>query len=208
MTTLFLNILDPKRQKLLTSLKFLKEHGFYLAGGTALALQIGHRRSYDFDFYTRQQFDSAELLRLVALKIPQTKLDQGSEGSFRFVYQDVPITGFYYPYDLLMPVVDFDSYSLASLEDIAAMKVLAVTQRGMQRDFIDLYHLANMFSLNQILDLAQRKYPVFDRYTALKALVYFDDAQNESGKARVALLKPLGWGRVKSYFIERVRQIK
>lgn len=203
----FLNILDAKRQKLWASLKFLKDQGFYMAGGTALALQIGHRRSYDFDFYTRQPFDSEEILRLVALKVPQTRLAQGSEGSFRFVRQDIPITGFYYPYELLRPPIDLEFSRLASLEDIAAMKVLAISQRGLQRDFIDLYYLANMFGLDKILDFAQKKYPAFDRYNALKALVYFDDAQTESGRARVAVLKPLSWPKVKAYFIGQVRRL-
>ena len=58
---MFSEVLDKKRKELLLQLGFLKKYGFYMAGGTALALQIGHRTSLDFDFYTKRKFDSRKL---------------------------------------------------------------------------------------------------------------------------------------------------
>jgi hypothetical protein len=119
--------------------------GFYLAGGTALALQIGHRRSQDFDWFRGDPID--------------------------------------------------DPLRLAALEDIAAMKLAAVAQRGSKKDFVDVFALGRHFGLGEMLAFYRKKYRVEDVGHVLVALAYFDDADRERTPL---LLQRQSWPAIKT----------
>ena len=192
------DILDKKRRQILPTLAVLKSDGFYLAGGTALALQLGHRTSFDFDFYRAVDFEP----RIVTERFSRGFVAAvATRGTVTGDLRNIHLSFFRYAYPLICPLIDADSLSLASLEDLAAMKLLAIAQRGKKRDFIDLYLLCQRFPLRKILDWTKEKFPTFDAYTGLRGLVYFQDAENERPRQGFRLLMPLKWDSVKSYFI-------
>lgn len=205
---LYWEILDKKALTLLTKLKFLKDAGFYLAGGTALALQIGHRKSADFDFYNPSKFDSAKIYNTFQTQKPKNLLLYTfSEDTLILEINHIGISLFTYNYPILKPFVMSEYLSLASLEDIAAMKLIAIIQRGIKRDFVDLYYLAQELKLENIMYLTKRKYAGFNRYLAYQALVYFKDAEEKQTR-ETKMLKSIDWETIKEYFVAEVANLK
>lgn len=202
------DIFDKKRLALLPKLKFLKSEGFYLAGGTALALQIKHRISVDFDFYNQSKFDSAKIYQMFqAQKSTKLLLNTILKDTLILEINNIGISLFTYNYLLLKPPFVSNYLNIASLEDIAAMKLIAIIQRGVKRDFIDLYFLSNILGLEKIADLTKKKYPGFNRYLACQALVYFQDAEKKQAR-EMEMFKPPEWKKVKKYFTSEVANLK
>ena len=198
-------VLDRKRVALLPTLKLLTQRGFYLAGGTGLALQLAHRRSMDFDFYRREDFDPQRLHQALAARVRDVALVRTGDGTLIVRLNGVECSGFRYAYPLLKPLVTNDYLAVASLEDIAAMKLAAVIQRGTRRDYVDLFVLIERFSLKKLLGLARKKYKGFNEYVALQALTYFEDADRDPEPARLRLTTPLNWEDVKRRIERHVR---
>lgn len=172
----------------------------YLAGGTALALQIGHRPSIDFDWFGSQIGDPEILFRrLRSAGLDFTIL----ANSFETVYVEidtVQVSFIGYQYPLLAPPYHWDEYDIdmASLDDIACMKLSAVTNRGSRKDFIDLHYLITNFrSLESYLDLFQKKYKQQDIGHVIRSLVFFDDAEQEP---EIELFYKVVWQKLKHDF--------
>ena len=125
--------------KILTLKKNLL-NDFYLAGGTALALELEHRVSYDLDFFSKKSFN-AELLAAKLGAAKGFKLEKIDEGTILGYLNGVKAEFFYYPYTLLSSLKKVLGVSTASIKDIGCMKITAICQRGMKRDFIDLYFI-------------------------------------------------------------------
>lgn len=200
------NVLDKNRQDLLPHLAFLKDSGFYLAGGTALALQIGHRTSVDFDFYNPESFNPINIID--SLKQHNPTVIQEAEDTLALRANDVELSFFKYSYKLLEPLIEQEYLYLASLEDIAAMKIIALVQRGLYRDFIDLYFLLKMFELGKILEFAKEKYSPFNKYLAIQALTYFEDADEDSKSFRANFFREINWKDVKKFFAQQAKTFK
>lgn len=158
MENLFLSVLDKKREDLLNKLGFLKDSGFYLAGGTSLALQIGHRTSLDFDFYTKKEFEPPRLREEFDKRFKKVREIHVAEGTLILDIEGIELSFFKYLYKLVKPCLKLEDVNLASLEDIAAMKILAISQRGKRRDFIDIYFLIQKFGLKKIMELTKKKW--------------------------------------------------
>lgn len=179
----------------------------YLAGGTALALQIGHRISVDLDFFTQEQFDERELSKKLS-----THKEFVQAGTAQWTVWgkigDTKFSIFYYKYPLLEPTVPFEGLQLASLADIAAMKIHAIEERGTRRDFVDAYFLSKHYSLSQMLDFYQRKYAVLEDhlYSILRSLDYFEDAEQEEHRMP-QMLTEVNWEEVKEYFRQETPKI-
>jgi predicted nucleotidyltransferase component of viral defense system len=182
-------ILDRKRINFLQKLGFLEKYGFYLAGGTALAIQIRHRTSLDFDFYTEKKFDVRELREEFGSRFKKIQEIYIAEDTLVLAVNDINISFFKYPYSLIRPAKRLEGISVASIEDISAMKIIAISQRGKRRDFIDIYFLMKNFGLKKILEFTREKYPMFNIYVGLQGLVYFKDADEDLEKNRFRLLK-------------------
>ncbi len=151
-----------------------------MAGGTGIALQIKHRTSIDFDFYIPKEFDAAKIYRQFQEQKPKKiLLDTMAKDTLLLELNDIGISLFTYPYPLLKILTESDYFNLASLEDIAAMKMIAIIQRGIRRDFVDLYFLIEKVGLEKIFRFAKKKYPGFNEYLALQALACFGDAEVE-----------------------------
>lgn len=178
--------------------------GFYLAGGTAAALQLGHRQSIDLDFFSPTSFEPAELVQLLS-GLGELKVVDSSPGTLHVHLNSVRVSFFRYPYPLVDRVVSFRGVDMAGLRDISLMKILAVADRGSRKDFIDLYVISTRaWPLGEALTALPRKFG--DRYSLahiLRSLQYFDDAEREP-EAR--LLDPsVSWPQVKHFFREQVR---
>jgi predicted nucleotidyltransferase component of viral defense system len=115
---------------------------------------------------------------------------------------------FKYPYRPIKQLIPIEDIYIVSKEDIAAMKILAISQRGTRRDFIDIFFLMKEFGLKSILEFTKEKYPMFNIYIGLQGLVYFEDAEGDPQKQRFRLLCNVNWKHVKSYLIEEVNNIK
>ncbi|MCK4244227.1 MAG: nucleotidyl transferase AbiEii/AbiGii toxin family protein [Candidatus Omnitrophica bacterium] len=206
---LFREVLSKRQTEILPHLFFLKEERFYLAGGTALALQIKHRTSIDFDFYTEAEFLPEDIIELFQKETKEITEIQTGRGTLISRIKRVEVSLFHYPYLLLEPFVESKNLNLASLKDIAAMKLIAIIQRGTKRDFFDLYFLIRNFGLEKIIELTQKKYPPFNPYLALQALTYFEDAEKEDlNERKIIFFKPVSWNKVKESFIKEVRVYK
>lgn len=206
--TLHWDIFDKKRLALLPKLVFLKSAGFYLAGGTALALQIRHRKSLDFDFYNPQIFDSEKILSTFQKNSKDVILIQKAENTLIAKMEGIEISLFTYPYKLLKKLIETQYLNLASIEDIAAMKLIAIIQRGIRRDFTDLYFLIKLLGLKKIFQLTEEKYPPFNKYLGLQALTYFGDAEKESLKRKVVLFQPATWNEIKKFITAQAIEFK
>lgn len=201
---MFLEILDRKRQKLLPQLAFSKKHGFYMAGGTALALQMGHQTSLDFAFYTPKKFDNKALLREIEKRFKTAVLIETAEQTLIVKINEIEVSFFHYPYPLAFPLLNIEGVNLASKEDIAAMKIIAISDRGTKRDFIDIYFLLKEFPLEKIFEFIKKKYPNFNIYVGLRGLLYFADAEKKQ-KRRLQLIRHVSWPGVKKFLIKEVK---
>ena len=163
--TYHLEILSQTRLDFFKQLGFTKSQGLYLAGGTALALQIGHRQSIDFDFFTSKHFKKGILNKIFNEQLTnwQFNLLRDIDDTFEAdITPDIHFSCFYYKYSLLKKPRLISGVLIASLEDIAAMKLVAISQRGTRRDFIDMYYLLQKFTLAEVLRFTHEKYPEFD----------------------------------------------
>ncbi len=179
--SLHLDILDASRQAVLPLLRPLKER-FYLAGGTALALQIGHRDSVDFDFFTSDQFDPEQLNQeLKNLLVNHDLLITQAEPSTLSLTVDgsIHLSFLSYSYALMEPTIDTTDMRLASVTDIGCMKLSAIISRSTLKDYVDLYMILHDMTLTELLAAVARKFPNLDANVVLKALVYFDDIRDD-----------------------------
>lgn len=177
----------------------------YLAGGTACALYFGHRYSFDLDFFTNQEF-ATEIVVKQLEKLEGFKLQRTVKWTILGSFPGVKFSYFYYPYPLVGKTLQFENINIASVEDIAAMKIAAVCDRGTKRDFMDLYFIVKKkFSLSIILDLYDKKYKKLSNnlYTILKSLHYFVDADQQS----VQMIEKISWEEVKEFFRREVKKL-
>ena len=178
---MFYDILDKKRIEILPILKNFKDE-FYLAGGTSLALQIGHRDSIDFDFFKEGDFDTTELFKKIQslfVKYKIIKIQEEKNTLTILVDKNIKISFFSYKYKILKPLLNEDNFSLASVEDIACMKLSAILSRATNKDYIDLYYIFKDYDFEEILNLAKKKFDDIDINLILKSLVYFEDVEFE-----------------------------
>lgn len=201
-------ILNKNQSGIIKKLEFLKDFGLYLAGGTALALQLGHRTSVDFDFYTQSNFDAEKVVPYFTKYFNNFKVRRIMNDTLLSTVGETDLTFFYYPYKLIGPFVKFESINLASIKDIVAMKIAAIVQRGKRRDFIDVYYLLQKYSLEEILNLTVEKYPGYQIMMALKSLIYFDDAEKEDylGRKIEIFDKDFSWEKTKKKIFEEVKK--
>jgi predicted nucleotidyltransferase component of viral defense system len=168
-------VLNSNQIGVISKLGFLKDKSIYLGGGTALAIQIGHRTSVDLDFFSEQEPQMQLAVSGLQKSIGNIVIKRAEKHTLFAEAGDTDISLFYYPYKLLNPLIEVDSLYLASVEDIIAMKMAAIIQRGTRRDFIDIFYLMGMYNVGQILEFTKRKFSGYQDVMALKALVYFDE---------------------------------
>lgn len=192
---LHLQTLDAGTQSLLQRLmKDPNLQQMRLVGGTALALQIGHRKSIDLDLFGRLPIDQRELSLIMSAFGNVTPI-QNSEHIHVYLIDGVKVDIVNYSYPWLQPFINEDDWRLANLQDIAAMKLSAITGRGSKKDFIDIYFLLQHFRLQDMLDFYQQKYRDGATFLVLKSLGYFEDAEKD---AMPDMIMEADWTAVKS----------
>lgn len=173
---------------------------FILVGGTSLALQIGHRNSVDIDLFGQQEIDRI-FFEARLKKYGITEISQSTKNILISSINNIKVDFVNYNYPLLKPYKTIDNVRLASLEDIAAMKLNAIMGRGSKKDFIDLYFLLQKFSMKEILDFYTDKYTDGSKFLVLKSLVYFTDAD---GQPQPKMYLDFNWEICKQKIIEEV----
>jgi len=174
-----------------------------LVGGTALALQIGHRNSIDIDLFGKLSIDEIALNETLSNigKLIQLKK---SENINIYSLNNIKLDIVNYPYQWIGQPIKTDTLLLAGLKDIAAMKLAAITSRGTKKDFIDVFFLLNRFSLPEMLDFYEKKYHDGSVFLVLKSLTYFEDAdQDEAPKMYVEY----DWEKTKSKIINEISKL-
>lgn len=201
--------LSPQAQKLLCSLKDIAhKHNFVLAGGTALALQIGHRISVDLDFFSEKSFSTDALYRELQKTGLKPIVQQETEGTLTAMVSGVKVSMFHYPYPFLDKKLHWKDIDIAGIIDIASMKVMAITQRGAKRDFVDLYFILQDNPFRKIAENMVQRYGA-DRINPVnigKAIVYFSDADIDPEPRFCGKEKP-DWNSIKKFFVKNVRQM-
>jgi len=178
----------------------------YMAGGSALALHLCHRLSYDLDFFTQEEFNEQELLMEIEKKI-NFHLIKVERRTILIEFKDVRFSIFYYSYPVLCPFKKFGDINIADIPDIAAMKIAAISSRGTRRDFIDMYFICQeVITLEEAIRFYDKKYKnLADAKThILKSLVYFKDAELDE---MPRMLKKISWKKIKAYFETEVKKI-
>lgn len=179
--------------------------GLRLVGGTALALQYGHRQSIDLDFFGAPQVEQDEIIEMLSTLGPISILNR-SRKILQVVLQNIKVDVIdysQYPW-ISAPVVE-DGVTLASPQDIAAMKINAVEGRGTRKDFVDIYFLLQHYSLSQMLDFYTQKYPNYSLFRALLSLTYFDDAEQQ---AMPKMLANASWEEIKTTITKEVSKLQ
>ena len=200
-------ILNEDQKRILKELAFLAEREFYLAGGTALSLHLGHRTSTDFDFYSPKAFDATELFKKLQKALPEIKILQSEKGTARAIVTKTEVSFFEYDYQLLEQLVPFEEIELASVQDIAAMKLAAIVQRGTQRDFIDVFYLLKEHSIEELISFALAKFPGYQEMLILRALIYFNDAEDSEDARGIKVLdNDFSWPSVKKAIQDEVKK--
>jgi predicted nucleotidyltransferase component of viral defense system len=166
---------------------------FDLVGGTALALRFGHRLSVDIDLFTEEEFDSVAIARVLQSNLNLTE-SQSSTNTIRGVIDGIKVDLIRHHYPKLAPTECVKGVRLASLKDLAAMKLNAISNRGSKKDFWDLHRLLQERPLDHWIDCATSKYPSDSEWNIRRSLCYFDDAENDPPPRD---LRGMEWERIK-----------
>lgn len=188
--------------RLLEILTALMNHSyfnnFYLVGGTSLALQIGHRESIDIDLFGTGELEELEVSDFLS-SFGKVQILKKSRNILIYTVDGIKVDFVNYKYPWLNPFLNFGSLRLADPQDIAAMKLNAISGRGSKKDFIDLYFLLKKYSLADMIGFYNLKYQDGSVFLVLKSLTYFGDADAEETPR---MLVPLDWDEAK----ERIKQ--
>jgi hypothetical protein len=171
---------------------------FYLAGGSAVALHLGHRVSTDLDFFTLQDGYEAESLAQQLRAIGPLNIHKQSRGTLIGLLKGVRVSFTLYPHPTLAEMAALEGVAVAHLLDIALMMLNAISRGGRKRDFIDLYFICRQgYRLDDLLRRVPEKYGPYSSSDLVRALVYFVDAE---GDETPRMLVPFDWEDVKEFF--------
>lgn len=185
---LYYETIEPQTLELLRKLQEIPSlRKTRLVGGTSLALQIGHRKSVDLDFFGEVDGDNDALVGDLR-NLGNLMVLKDSSHIHIYLLNNIKIDIVDYAYPWLNEAIRIDGIQLAGLTDIAAMKLAAITGRGTKKDFIDLYFLSRRFSLSEMQSFYERKYPDGSMFMVLKSLSYFEDAEQDPSPYMLSLI--------------------
>ena len=199
---LFYSTINSTALQLLKKLQGLEAfQDFSLVGGTSLALQIGHRISIDLDLFSSSPIAIATIPDQIS-HVGKIKIVNQTSSVLNLFIDEIKVDFVSYPYQFLNPILIEDGIKLASVPDIAAMKLAAITGRGSRKDFIDLYFILKTFSLPELFKFYALKYPDGSDFLVYKSLTYFEDAEIEPMPNMITAVK---WNDVKNKIIAEVK---
>ena len=166
---------------------------YNLAGVTALALQIGHRVSFDLDFFGNYSKEISTIIEILNKRF-NVHIVKQSANILILSINDIKIDFVNYSYPLIHNLIHENDVRLLSIKDIAAMKLNAICGRGKKRDFVDLYFLLKSFSLKEMITFYNNKFTVGSEAMVLRSLTYFKDADEEED---IILYTKEKWDKIK-----------
>jgi predicted nucleotidyltransferase component of viral defense system len=206
---MYYKCLSSETRELLKKLvKTVREHKCVLAGGTGLALQLGHRISVDLDFFTGKTFSTEKVFQEMRRLGLNPRVLEESDGSLTVTIDGTKVSMFRYPYPFIEEMKDADGVPVAGVIDIASMKIIAVSQRGAKRDFFDLYFILQDIPFWKISENMVNRFGN-DRINPVhigKSLVFFNDADADPDPRLLCKDQP-SWEKVKKLFIKNVQQM-
>lgn len=208
---MYWNIFDKGRYELLRKIsEIVSINDYYMVGGTALSLQLELRESYDFDFCVKSEFNN-EILLDELKSIGNVEVVQNQKGTCDVLLNGVQVSFFYYPNKVLAEFTkakEMPNLNIASILDIAVMKLVAIGGRGAKKDFFDLYNIIEKcnISINELVKgLKQKCGDNINYVNIIMGLSYFEDAEDE------ILTNTFGdynWENIKKFFIEFQKKVQ
>ena len=174
---------------------------FYLVGGTALALQLGHRISVDIDLFSGETFDVQSITDMLRDRFLIQSLET-DRNTVRGEVDGIKLDIMAHRYPMIEDSLVVDGLRMANLKDIAAMKLNAIANRGSKKDFWDYAELLNRFCRDEMLGFFAEKYADENVWYVEKSLSYFMDADEEPDPLD---LKGRTWSDVKKSVMESNR---
>lgn len=183
-----------------------KFENFNLVGGTALALKIGHRKSIDIDLFTTTGFNAPEISNYLTSTYQATRVQTITNGVFCFV-NGIKVDLLAHQYPLLEEVENIEGIRIVSLKDIGAMKLNAIYGNGSRlKDFVDMYALLEFYSLQELLEASEKKYPDNSFIMTKNALIHFEDIDFSVPIDFIGL--PIKWPEIADRLTEAFRNPK
>lgn len=208
---MYWNIFDKGRYELLRKIsEIVSINDYYMVGGTALSLQLELRESYDFDFCVKSEFNN-EILLDELKSIGNVEVVQNQKGTCDVLLNGVQVSFFYYPNKVLLNFTkakEMPNLNIASILDIAVMKLVAIGGRGAKKDFFDLYNIIEKcnISINELVKgLKQKCGDNINYVNIIMGLSYFEDAEDE---ILPKTFVDYNWENIKKFFIEFQKKIQ
>jgi predicted nucleotidyltransferase component of viral defense system len=203
---MYLETLYPGTKILLDKISIPNE--FYLAGGTALALQLGHRQSVDLDFFTENDFNPQNILNVLQSTHTIQNIQIIQNDTLYLNCDNVKVSFIKYLYSLIGTLLDYNqTVKLASIEDILCMKLSAISSRNTKKDFIDIYYILKLrnYSLDFAIELLRKKYQNFNLIHIIYSLTYFEEADTDPDVIWQEGFQ-VSWESIKNFFIDLAEQ--
>lgn len=201
-----MQLIEKHREVVDKILFLLNKYNFYLGGGSVIMYYFNYRPSEDLDFFTNKRFKKEILLNLIEKNVGnleqhniKIKSDGFSKSVLCFRLNDVGVSLIYYDYELINPLNVLEKIYVASLEDIAFMKFLALLDSGRKKDFFDFYFLVKCLKLTPLffIENFNKRYGNFMPPIITMTINYFDKAEKEPD---VLNSKGIKWEEVKSFY--------
>lgn len=202
-----LEALKPENKKIFPKLSQFKN--FYLAGGTSLALQIGHRISVDFDFFSKKEIDHKLFDKVKKVFSTSTiKPAINNSGELTVFIDGIKVTFLHYPFGIILKPIKYQNINFLQIKEIAASKAHTIGRRGTFKDYVDLYFTISKkyCTLEEIIKLANKKYAdEFNDRLFLEQLIYLEDIRDTN---IIFLKKKITKQEIKIFFENEIRKIK
>ena len=177
--------------------------GFALAGGTSLALRLGHRVSMDLDFFTRDEFDPQALRKQLGMG-PESITGQ-ADGTLQLLLNNVKVEFLRHAYPRIAADDQIQDVRMWSLEDVAAMKLNAIVNRGSKKDFYDIVALLDRFPLPEMLEFYRAKYKAVSLMMVIRSLAWHVDADAEPDPVS---LRDEPWAAIREKINSAIRSLE
>lgn len=190
--------------ELLKQLMLIPElQDFFLVGGTNLSLKLGHRISIDLDLFTDKRFDAFKLHDTLQKYYPDMIVTLNNQTTLLCYIKGIKVDFVLYEYGLINPIEEHEGVRFASIPDIVAMKLNAISRRGVKKDYWDVAELLNLYSIDEMISFFKEKHKTTDVGQIIRSLVYFDDAdESDTPKS----LKKVTWKAVKETIKTKIKE--
>ncbi|MBX9783748.1 MAG: nucleotidyl transferase AbiEii/AbiGii toxin family protein [Chitinophagaceae bacterium] len=177
---LYETAVEPNTLGLLKKICQLRElSSFALGGGTNIALQKGHRFSIDLDFFSVKGFETPLVYKIITSNFKNTELLFEQNQTMMFLIDNIKVDFILYPFDWMQQPLVVEGTRLIRLNDMIPMKLQALSNRFAKKDFWDIEELLNSYTLKEMIEIFQKKFPNVDSGFIIHSLTHFEPADKE-----------------------------